>query len=193
MGVLDRTETRGLSVLGVSSAFEEKDFSIPLTPESELSSDADVGIKIPITPNIRDDFSSDADRDKIFLQDYFPDVDKHLVYDPEKDVAGSNPFSFVTPKLPDGRLDYWKLMSPTTVRGPGWDRLTDEQLEERHQEYKDLWEGQSPANKRMYQAKQIDSKRYLAKRDIQKPGITLPELKTNPDCRCFCRTQKRLR
>ena len=181
MGVLDRTETRGLSVLGVSSAFEEKDFSIPLTPESEVSLDADAGIKIPITPNIRDDFSSDADRDKIFLQDYFPDVDKHLVYDPEKDVAGSNPFSFVTPKLPDGRLDYWKLMSPTTVRGPGWDRLTDEQLEERHQEYKDLWEGQSPANKRMYQAKQIDSKRYLAKRDIQKPGITLPELKTNPD------------
>ena len=134
MGVLDRTETRGLSVLGVSNAIKDEDFSIPLTPESELSSDADVGIKIPITPNVRDDFSSDADRDKIFLQDYFPDVDKHLVYDPEKDVAGSNPFSFVTPKLPDGRIDYWKLMSPTTVRGPGWDRLTDEQLEERHQD-----------------------------------------------------------
>ena len=183
MGILNTNETRNKPIFGsnISVYKEEEDFLTPLTPEAEISSDADVGIKIPITPNIRDDFASDADKDKVFLQDYFPNVDKHLVYDVEKDVAGSNPFSFVTPKLPDGRVDYWKLMSPTTLRGPGWDRLTDEQFEDRHQEYKALWEGQSPANQRLYQSKQIDSKRYLAKRDVQKPGITLPELKTNPD------------
>lgn len=113
---------------------------------------------------------------KIFLDDYLPSVNKIAVYNPEKDVAGSQPFSFITPKLPNGDIDYWRLANPTTKRGEGWKKMSPQQRRIRDLEDKEYWLNLSDSSKRMIQKDGIDIVTAQQTRDIMKPGLTQKDL-----------------
>lgn len=113
---------------------------------------------------------------KIFLDDYLPSVNKIAVYNSEKDVAGSQPFSFITPKLPNGDIDYWKLANPTTRRGEGWKKMSPQKRRIRDLEDKEYWLSLSDSSKRMIQKDGIDIVTGQQTRDIMKPGLTQKDL-----------------
>ena len=148
------------------------DRSTSLDANDEDVSDIKIGISPPGTYVER--YTDKAT--KIFLEDYLPSTEKIAVYNPEKDIAGSQPFSFITPKLQNGEIDYWKLANPTTIRGEGWKNMSPRQRRIRDLEDREYWVELSDSTKRLLQKEGIDLTTTRATRDVMKPGLTQKDL-----------------